>query len=130
MQRTKQQALMFVLGAVLVGGVLGASADRYIVHDNFASSFGPRSKFYDAIGLTEKQRTAMDSLAFMQDCSIRSVLTPQKSSLDSIRAAFKAQVRAMLTPGQLAKLDERDKENKARRDAEMAKEPKRTCSAN
>ena len=28
MQRSKQQALMFLLGAVLVGGVLGFSADR------------------------------------------------------------------------------------------------------
>ena len=63
MQRSKQQALMFLLGAVLVGGALGFSADRYIAHDNFASSYGPRSKFYDAIGLTETQRSAMDSLA-------------------------------------------------------------------
>ncbi len=130
MQRSKQQALMFLLGAVLVGGALGFSADRYIAHDNFTSSFGPRSKFYDAIGLTEKQRTAMDSLTFVQDCSIRTLLSPQKPTLDSIRAAFKAQVRAMMTPDQLAKLDARDKENKARREAEQAKEPKKTCSAN
>jgi Spy/CpxP family protein refolding chaperone len=130
MQRSKQQALMFLLGAVLVGGALGFSADRYIAHDNFASSFGPRSKFYDAIGLTEKQRTAMDSLTFIQDCSIRMLLAPQKPTLDSIRAAFKTQVRAMMTPDQLAKLDARDKENKARREAEQAKEPKKTCSAN
>jgi hypothetical protein len=130
MQRSKQQALMFLLGAVLVGGALGFSADRYIAHDKFTSSYGPRSKFYDALGLNETQRSAMDSLAFMQDCSIRSLLTPQKSMLDSIRAGFKSQMRAMLTPEQLAKLDERDKENKARREAETAKEPKRTCSAN
>jgi hypothetical protein len=130
MQRSKQQALMFLLGAVLVGGALGFSADRYIAHDNFASSFGPRSKFYDAIGLNEKQRNAMDSLTFIQDCSIRTLLSPQKPTLDSIRAAFKGQVRAMMTPDQLAKLDARDKENKARREAEQAKEPKKTCSAN
>src|SRR5581483_11269250 len=103
MQRTKQQALMFLLGAVLVGGALGFSADRYIVHDKFASSYGPRSKFYDALGLDEKQRTAMDSLAYLQDCSIRSLLTPQKAALDSIRAGFKAQMRALMTPDQLAK---------------------------
>ena len=30
MQRSKQQAMMFLLGAVLVGGALGMSADRYI----------------------------------------------------------------------------------------------------
>jgi hypothetical protein len=32
MQRSKQQALMFLLGAVLVGGAVGFSADRYIGH--------------------------------------------------------------------------------------------------
>ena len=33
MQRSKQQALMFLLGAVLVGGALGFSADRYLGHE-------------------------------------------------------------------------------------------------
>jgi hypothetical protein len=32
MQRSKQQALMFLLGAVLVGGVLGVSAARGMLH--------------------------------------------------------------------------------------------------
>ena len=30
MQRSKQQAIMFLLGAVLVGGVVGFSAERVI----------------------------------------------------------------------------------------------------
>jgi hypothetical protein len=36
----------------------------------------------------------------------------------------------VFTPAQRAKLDERRKELKARRDAEQAKEPKRTCAGN
>jgi hypothetical protein len=130
MQRSKQQALMFLLGAVLVGGALGFSADRYLGHEKFAASYGPRAKFYDAIGLSEQQRTTLDSLAFSQDCAIRGLLKPEKPQLDSIRATFKAQVRRVFTPEQLAKYDQRDAEFKARRDAEMQKEPKRTCSAN
>ena len=66
----------------------------------------------------------------MQDCAIRAVLKPDKPQLDSIRATFKAQVRRVFTPEQLAKYDQRDAEFKARRDAEIQKEPKRTCSAN
>ncbi len=130
MQRSKQQALMFLLGAVLVGGALGFSADRYLGHEKFAASYGPRSKFYDAIGLSEQQRSTLDSLAFSQDCAVRAVLKPEKQQLDSIRAAFKAQVRHVFTPEQLQKYDERDADFKARRDAEMQKEPKRTCSVN
>ena len=44
MQRSKQQALMFVLGAALVGGALGFSADRYMVHEKVVSQFGPRAQ--------------------------------------------------------------------------------------
>jgi Spy/CpxP family protein refolding chaperone len=130
MQRSKQQALMFLLGAVLVGGALGMSADRYIVHDKFASQYGPRTRFYDEMGLSEKQRNALDSLAFQQDCAIRMALLPQKPVLDSIKKTFKAQTHNVFTPDQLKKLDERNKEIKARRDAEQAKEPKRTCPGN
>ena len=130
MQRSKQQALMFLLGAVLVGGALGFSADRYLGHEKFATSYGPRARFYDAIGLSEQQRNTLDSLAFSEDCAIRGLLKPEKPQLDSIRARFKAQVRTVFTPQQLQKYDDRVADNKARRDAEIQKEPKRTCSAN
>jgi len=130
MQRSKQQALMFLLGAVLVGGALGMSADRYIAHDKFASSYGPRSAFYDAMGLSDQQRSTLDSLAFQQDCAIRTVLAPQKPVLDSIKKAFSAQMHGIFTPEQLKRLDERKKDNKARHEAETAKEPKRTCPGN
>ena len=33
MQRSKQTALMFILGATLFGGALGLSADRYLTHE-------------------------------------------------------------------------------------------------
>lgn len=130
MQRTKQQALMFLLGAALVGGAVGFSADRYIGHENFATTYGPRTKFYDELGLSSQQRNTLDSLAFQQDCTIRSLLTPQKSALDSIRNRFQRQRDSVFTKDQMAKMDLRRKEMQARREAEQAKEPKRTCVAN
>lgn len=130
MQRSKQQALMFLLGAVLVGGALGFSADRYIAHDNFASQYGPRARFYDDIGLNESQRNTLDSLAFQQDCTIRALLTPQKGALDAIKMRFQRQRDSVFTPDQRARYDARRKEIQARRDAEQAKEPKRTCAGN
>ena len=41
MQRTKQQALMFLLGAVLVGGVLGFSAERALHEDRDGDYLDP-----------------------------------------------------------------------------------------
>ena len=130
MQRSKQQALMFLLGAVLVGGALGFSADRYIGHEKFAAQFGPRSKFYDELGLTAQQRGTLDSLAYQQDCTMRAVFAPHDSTLKSIRARFRTQMNSVFTKDQLTKLETRRKEMDARREAERAKEPKRQCSQN
>jgi hypothetical protein len=130
MQRTKQQALMFLLGAALVGGAVGFSADRYMGHEKFAAQYGPRGKFYDEMGLSQQQRATLDSLAFQQDCTIRTLLAPQKSALDSIKTRFQRQRDSVFTKDQLAKYDARRKEMTARREAEQAKEPKRTCVAN
>jgi Spy/CpxP family protein refolding chaperone len=130
MQRSKQQALMFLLGAMLVGGALGFSAKTYMGHEKFAGQYGPRARFFDEIGLTPQQRATIDSLTFRQDCAMKAVLAPHDSVLKAIRASFKAQWRQVFTKEQLAKYDARDKEIQAHREAERQKEPKRTCSGN
>lgn len=130
MQRTKQQALMFVLGALLVGGALGFSAAGYIGHEKFASQYGPRARFFDELGLTAQQRTTLDSLSFQQECAVKAVLAPHDSTLKAMRAAFNVHWRQIFTKEQLAKYDARHNEIQARRDAERQKEPKRTCSQN
>ena len=129
MGHAKQQAVMFLLGALLVGGALGFSADRYIRHQSFTSQYGPlRSRFYDDLGLSEQQRATIDSLAFQQDCAMKALLAPQRAAMDSIRTRFHAEIDSVFSPAQMAKLNTRRAEIKARRDAEQAKEPKRQCS--
>jgi hypothetical protein len=130
MQRSKQQALMFLLGAVLVGGALGFTADRVIGHEKFAAQYGPRARFYEDLGLSAQQRSTLDSLAFVQDCAMKAVLAPHDSLLRSMRARFRAQRDSVFTKEQKVKLDLRAKEVQARREAEQAKEPKRSCSPN
>jgi Spy/CpxP family protein refolding chaperone len=130
MQRSKQQALMFLLGAALVGGVLGFSADRYLAHEKVMSEFGPRPKFYDALGLSQQQQYTLDSIAYAQDCVMKAVMAPVQPKVDSIRAEFRTQFRQVFTPEQQAQLDARRKEREQQRQAELAKEPKRQCSAN
>jgi len=126
MQRTKQQALMFLLGAVLVGGALGFSADRYLGHERFATQFCPRGRFYDELGLSPQQRATLDSLAFVQDCAMKAVLAPHDSLLKAMKAHFRAQRDSVFNKEQKARLDQMV----ARRQAEQAKEPKRQCSGN
>ena len=53
MQRSKQQALMFLLGAVLVGGVLGFSADRFVASKK-PTRVPARVQMYDDIGIDER----------------------------------------------------------------------------
>ncbi|HEU4996261.1 MAG TPA: hypothetical protein VFT29_15700 [Gemmatimonadaceae bacterium] len=125
MQRSKQQAMMFLLGAVLVGGVLGFSADRVLSHD--ASKHGVRrQQFYDDLGLSEAQRSTMDSLLDERNCQIGAVMKPVKPQLDSIRQTAHQQVLQVLTPPQRDKLEQMKKEME-RRDAERRDAKSATC---
>lgn len=126
MQRSKQQALMFLLGAVLVGGVLGFSADR-VFYDK-PKDWLPRTRMYDDLGLSETQRTRMDSLLDDRNCQIGAVMKPVRPHLDSIKKAAHQQVLQILTPEQQAKLElhrsemaRREVLERARRDSMAAK---------
>jgi Spy/CpxP family protein refolding chaperone len=104
MQRSKQQALMFLLGALLVGAILGFSATR-VFRDN-----GPtpgRQAMYDDLQLTAAQRAAMDSLLDQRHCQISRTLATVEPKLDSIRASARAQMDRLLTPEQRTRLEAR-----------------------
>ncbi len=112
MQRSKQQALMFLLGAVLVGGVLGFSADRVLGR---ADARANRERMYDDLGLTPAQRAAMDSTIDARHRQIDALLTPLKPQFDSIRASAHEQFRRIMTPDQWAKFEQRERQDSARR---------------
>ena len=104
MQRSKQQALMFLLGALLVGAILGFSANRVFGDD--APTPG-RQAMYDDLQLTAAQRAAMDSLLDQRHCQISRTLATVEPKLDSIRASARAQMDRMLTPDQRTRLEAR-----------------------
>lgn len=131
MQRSKQTALMFLLGAVLVGGVLGFSADR-VLHEK-TKHWAPRMRMYNDLGLSEMQRSAMDSLLDARNCQIGVVMKPMVPQLDSIKKSAHQQVLQILTAEQRAKLElrvaeqqRRDSVSKARRDSIRAANPTTT----
>ena len=126
MTRSKQQAMMFLLGAVLVGGALGFSADRVLNNDK-PRNWVPRQRMYEDLALTEMQRVTMDSLLDEQNCRVGALMKPVRPRLDSIRNSARLQMAQILTPEQLTKLESRRQEmarhdslDKARRDSVAA----------
>jgi Spy/CpxP family protein refolding chaperone len=117
MERPKQQALAFLLGAVLVGGVLGFSADRVLRSDD-TSVLAKRKELYDDLKMQPAQRAAMDSLFDARNCKYDAIFTPIQPALDTLRVETRAKMDAILTSEQRVRLDARRRENDARKDAE------------
>jgi Spy/CpxP family protein refolding chaperone len=118
MHHPKQLAMMFLLGAVLVGGVLGFSADRILARERLCPRWGDmramRQRFGDDLGLTAAQRTVVDSILDARHRQMSAVLAPVRPRLDSISANARAQIARVLTPAQRAKFDELHREMKRR----------------
>lgn len=117
MQRPKQQALAFLLGAVLVGGVVGFSADRVFHHDDTTVA-AKRKALYDDLDLQPAQRAAMDSLFDARNCQYDATFKSIQPSLDSLKTATREKIDRILTPEQRTKLEARRKDHDARDAAE------------
>ena len=117
MERPKQQALAFLLGAVLVGGVVGFSADRMFRQADLTLE-ARRQRMYDDLGLAQGQRVALDSVFDASNCQLDQLYSPLQPSYDSIKATRRFQMNAILTPDQRTRLESRRKDDDVRRDAE------------
>jgi Spy/CpxP family protein refolding chaperone len=106
MNRSKQQALMFLLGAFLVGGALGFSADRMFDHGP-RGHWAPRDFMYDDLDLSADQRATLDTILDARRCQMDSLFRPIKPVLDSLKEEAHKQVLSVLTPSQRRKLEER-----------------------
>ena len=118
MQRPKQQALAFLLGALLVGGVVGFSADRVLGQSKDSSMAARRKALYDDLGLAPNQRARLDSVFDDSNCQLENLFKPLQPALDSIKAARRVQMNAVLTPAQRIRLEARRKDDEKRRDSE------------
>ncbi|MDB4907653.1 MAG: hypothetical protein JWO05_2437 [Gemmatimonadetes bacterium] len=104
LQRSKQQALAFLLGAILVGGALGFSAGRVMPRKAHA---GGRQAMYDDLALSAAQRGAMDSLLDVRNCQMRAIMKPMRPQMDSMKKAGRDQMLRLLDATQRAKLEAR-----------------------
>lgn len=115
MQRSSQTAAMFLLGALLAGGVLGFTADRVMngEHGRPADIRALRANFARRLDLTSAQRAVVDSLLDDRNRQMMELLKPQRPAMDSIRERARAQIRRILTPAQLIEYEAVMKEQQA-----------------
>ena len=143
MERPKQQAIAFLLGALLVGGALGFSADRVFRSDELTPA-QRRAAFYEDIGITVQQRPVLDSLlddrncrmdsvvktiqpaldSILDDrnCRMDSVVRTFQPTLDSIKSVSRVQIDRVLTAEQHARVEVRRKDEAARHAADRQRQ--------
>ena len=122
MQRSKSYAVMFLIGAFIAGGAVGATADRLLSHDRHGrpgSMYG-LDRMAKELGLNASQKAQVDSIMTRRRAQMHEIFKPVRPQIDSLQKIAKAisdstheQLKRVLTPEQGKKLDEmRDRKRK------------------
>jgi hypothetical protein len=110
MQRSKNIALMFLLGAVVVGGTAGFTVDRLMVKNRIcAPSVGERNArdlFFNEMAFTKEQRQSWESALEARSKQVDSLFAPVRAQADSIRETYRPLMLQLLTPDQRTKLQQ------------------------
>lgn len=127
MQRSRAMAVMFLLGALLTGGGLGFAGTRL-----FAATrppvvqWGNQKSLREYVGtrldLSPEQQASLDTILDERYRAMRAAMDPVRPTMDSIRLASRARIRAILSPTQQAEFDKLVAESEARRDSVRAAE--------
>jgi hypothetical protein len=124
---TKSSALAFLLGAALVGGVFGFTADRLVTRDRVCPRWGDeqamRRRFGDELGLTDVQRSAVDTILTAKHRAIQAVVQPMRPQLDSISADAVRRIKTRLDPTQQVTFDRMVADMKAAKAREASAKP-------
>ncbi|MFN8582234.1 MAG: hypothetical protein U0163_14830 [Gemmatimonadaceae bacterium] len=109
MSPSKQQAMMFLLGAVLVGGALGFTADRVMIQDRICANDNAvkdaRAAMAERLHLTKAQEVRVDSLLDERHRQYEVVIAPVRDKMDSVKAHSRAQIRRLLDSSQAVEFD-------------------------
>ncbi|MDQ6828315.1 MAG: hypothetical protein M3081_05560 [Gemmatimonadota bacterium] len=104
MTRSKGLAISFLLGALLVGGALGFTADRLVHKEHSRREM--RDRLATDLGLTAPQRMQFDTILERRNHDFETVMAPLKPRLDSIREKARQDIRQLLTADQQRKFEE------------------------
>ena len=123
---TRSLALAFVLGALLVGGVLGFTAERVLGRDDACARYFTRSELRkrvaDRLDLTAVQRAQVDSILDAKRAAMDSIQAPVKAAMSAVSDSTTHRIEAVLTAKQRtqfaemrAERDRRDREDSVQR---------------
>ena len=102
MQRSKQHAIMFLLGTLLTGGVTGFAVARTVAPPA-AKACEPvsfRQQVARTLGLDTAQVRQFDGILDQRNAHLREAVRPVQPQLDSIKGRARDQIRQMLRPEQ------------------------------
>jgi hypothetical protein len=118
---SKNVALAFLLGAALVGGAFGFTADRLVTRDHICPRWGDeqamRRRFGDELNLSAGQRAAVDTILTAKHRAIAALVKPIRPELDSISDDATRRIKARLDPEQRVTFDRMYNQMKARQAA-------------
>ena len=110
MHSSKSIALAFVLGALLVGGVVGFTADRVIGRDDQAPRFFTRAelrqRFAERLKLDAPQRAKVDSILDRKRARVDSLMAPLRPAMKAISDSTASAINAVLDEQQRSKFAE------------------------
>jgi gas vesicle protein len=106
MNRSKQYALLFLLGALLAGGVMGFTAALTFASDRPTPNGQDfRRRFAEDLDLSESQRAAVDEILDERNRQLQTVLAPVRPQMDSIKNHARQQIRQLLDERQRARFE-------------------------
>ncbi|MGH7712031.1 MAG: hypothetical protein ACREOG_12145 [Gemmatimonadaceae bacterium] len=103
MHQSKNVALAFLFGAVLVGGALGFTADRVLARDRRGER--PIDMLDRRLSLTDAQRAQINSILDERHRQFSLVYESVKPKMDSIRLNTRQQMREVLSEEQRSKYE-------------------------
>jgi Spy/CpxP family protein refolding chaperone len=103
MRQSKNIAIAFLFGAVLVGGALGFTADRVLARDR--RGLRALDMLDKRLNLDDAQRAKFDSILDERRHQFSLVYESVKPRMDSIRRNARQQMRQVLNPDQRAEFE-------------------------
>jgi CBS domain containing-hemolysin-like protein len=127
MQNAKQQALMFLLGAFVSGGALGAAVNRTMTRgpsERPKSAAAERKAMRDEVAgqlqLNAAQRAMLDSVLDDRNRQQRELMRPLDAQMEAIRDSARRVIMSRLTDDQRERFLRLTAEIDARRRADSA----------
>lgn len=101
---------MFLLGALVVGGALGFTADRVFTQDQVCTAANSqkeaRALLAARLDLSLEQARKVDSILDARHEQYEVAMQPIAAQLDSVRERSRTQIRLLLSPDQSQRFDD------------------------